>query len=72
MVCMVAHSAKDPSQKQEALANAALISAAPCMLEALEGALKYVAFAYSEGMEGAEQAGRATEAAIARAKGEQV
>ena len=36
MVCMVAHSAKDPSQKEEALANAALISAVPDLLAALE------------------------------------
>ena len=36
MVCMVAHSAKDPEQKETALANASLISAAPELLEALE------------------------------------
>lgn len=36
MVGMVAHSAKDPDQKETALANAALISAAPDMLIALE------------------------------------
>lgn len=39
MVCMVAHSAKDPDQKETALANAALISAAPDILAALEAAL---------------------------------
>lgn len=36
MVCMVAHSAKDPEQKETALANASLISAAPELLEALQ------------------------------------
>jgi len=36
MVCMVAHSAKDPEQKETALANASLIAAAPELLEALE------------------------------------
>lgn len=36
MVCMVAHSAKDPDQKETALANANLIAAAPDLLEALE------------------------------------
>lgn len=39
MVCMVAHSAKDPEQKETALANASLIAAAPELLEALEEAL---------------------------------
>jgi len=36
MVCMVAHSAKDPIQKETALANANLIAAAPDLLEALK------------------------------------
>lgn len=36
MVCMVAHSAKNPEQKDTALANASLISAAPDLLAALE------------------------------------
>lgn len=35
MVCMVAHSAKEPDQKETALANASLISAAPDLLDAL-------------------------------------
>lgn len=35
MVCMVAHSAKDPDQKETALANANLIAAAPDLLAAL-------------------------------------
>lgn len=49
MVCMVAHSAKDPSQKEEALANAALIAAAPDLLEALEGLLSsYESVMHSE------------------------
>jgi len=36
MVCMVAHSAKEPDQKETALANADLISAAPELLSALQ------------------------------------
>jgi hypothetical protein len=49
MVCMVAHSAKDPSQKATALANASLISAAPTMLEALEDLLSaYKSVMHSE------------------------
>lgn len=32
MVCMVAHSAKEPDQKEVALANASLISSAPDLL----------------------------------------
>lgn len=36
MVCMVAHSAKEPDQKEIALANADLISAAPQLLAALQ------------------------------------
>lgn len=36
MVCMVAHSAKQEDQRETALANAALISAAPDLLEALQ------------------------------------
>lgn len=36
MVCMVAHSAKEPSQKETALADAALIAAAPELLQALQ------------------------------------
>ena len=36
MVCMVAHSAKEPDQKETAIANASLIAAAPELLEALE------------------------------------
>lgn len=39
MVCMVAHSAKQEDQRETALANAALISAAPDMIEALEKAV---------------------------------
>lgn len=35
MVCMVAHSVKEPDQKETALANASLISAAPDLLDAL-------------------------------------
>lgn len=35
MVCMVAHSAKEPDQKETALANANLIAAAPDLLAAL-------------------------------------
>lgn len=35
MICMVAHSAKEPHQKETALANADLISAAPDLLAAL-------------------------------------
>lgn len=38
MVCVVAHSAKEPEQKKTALANASLIAAAPELLEALEKA----------------------------------
>lgn len=36
MVCIVAHSAKDPEQRETAFADANLISAAPDLLEALE------------------------------------
>lgn len=36
MVCMVAHSAKVADQRETALANASLISAAPELLEALQ------------------------------------
>lgn len=36
MVCMVAHSAKQEDQRETAFANAALISAAPDLLEALQ------------------------------------
>lgn len=36
MVCMIAHSVKEPGQKGEAIANAKLISAAPQMLEVLK------------------------------------
>jgi len=39
MVCMVSHSAKEPFQKETALANASLISAAPDLLSALQGLL---------------------------------
>lgn len=40
MVCMVAHSAKQEDQRETALANAALISAAPDLLEALQALKK--------------------------------
>ena len=43
MVCMVAHSAKDPEQKEIALANADLISAAPDMLAALQAVKAFMA-----------------------------
>lgn len=36
MICMLAHSINHEDQKEEALANAALIAAAPDMKEALE------------------------------------
>jgi hypothetical protein len=42
MVCMVAHSAKVADQREIALANASLISAAPDLLEALAGLVEYV------------------------------
>ena len=35
MICMLAHSVHHPEQKEEALANARLIAAAPELLEAL-------------------------------------
>ena len=69
MVCMVAHSAKDPSQRETALANANLIAAAPDLLEALEDAL--------DGVEGNHPLDAdihswqdAARAAIAKARGE--
>lgn len=68
MVCMVAHSAKEPDQKETALANAALIAAAPDLLEALE---RLLGKAYKQNFNDAypeicDQA----ELAIAKAKGE--
>lgn len=39
---MVAHSAKDPEQKEMALANADLISAAPDLLEALQLCIEWM------------------------------
>lgn len=36
MVCMVTHSAKEPDQKETALANAALIASAPDLLKVLQ------------------------------------
>lgn len=63
MVCMVAHSAKDPDQKETALANANLIAAAPDLLEALIDVRRALELANFTG----ELA--VVDAAIARAKG---
>lgn len=69
MVCMVAHSAKEPDQKETALANANLIAAAPDLLDTLlmlRDTLPHV------GLESATRVEmlRRIDAAIARAKGE--
>lgn len=64
MVCMVAHSAKEPDQKETALANANLIAVAPDLLEALEDFVK----AMSQPIPIINTA--KAKAAIARAKGE--
>lgn len=42
MVCMLAHTVNQPEQRGEALANAALIAAAPDLLEALRNADKLI------------------------------
>ena len=65
MICMVAHSAKDPEQRETAMANASLIAAAPDLLDALEGCLQALR-AYSP------ECGQAmmAKAAITKAKGE--
>lgn len=41
MVCMLAHSVNEPDQRDEALANARLICAAPDMAEALRAFIAY-------------------------------
>lgn len=63
MVCMVAHSAKDPDQKETALANASLIASAPDMFDALMYARRALELANFTG----ELA--VVDAAIAKAKG---
>lgn len=74
MVCMVAHSAKDPEQKETALANASLIAAAPDLLAALESSVSDL-FYQIESKHGTEAASKYPSvvegrAAIARAKGQ--
>lgn len=68
MVCMVAHSAKDPEQKQTALANASLITAAPELLHALE-AMVFAAVVHGYEADSMVPVARAV---IAKARGEGV
>ncbi len=71
MVCMVSHSAKEPSQKDTALANAALISAAPDLLEALEAMV--ATYPYSppcHGWQAQVETHKLAAAAIAKARGD--
>lgn len=70
MVCMVAHSAKDPEQKETALANANLIAAAPDLLEALEYALSMWGDYLPPGNSNAMKAIKQSRAAIAKARGD--
>lgn len=60
----------NPGDREENEANARLMAAAPDLLEALEQARKYVAFAFDQGIEGAEKTGLDLDAAIAKARGE--
>lgn len=80
MVCVVAHSAKDPEQKETALANANLISAAPDLLAALEECLPCLGWEHDsdEEIEREHELGNGyaelilrARAAIAKALGEQ-
>lgn len=53
----------------EDLANANLMAAAPDLLEALKASRTFVAYAFDQGIHGAEEAGRQIDAGIAKAEG---
>lgn len=50
--------------------NAQVMAAGPDLLSALDQSRKYVAFAFDQGIEGADQAGLDIDAAIKKARGE--
>lgn len=73
MVAMLAHSVNEPAQKEEAIANAQLIAAAPCLLEQLRDVLRSCRKDFPFNHQGEEEFQLAYSeplAAIARATGE--
>ena len=69
MTAMIAHSVNYPNQKEEAIANANLIAAAPDMLEALEFFIKNWKGSETDWFTQCYEVERLIEAAIAKAKG---
>lgn len=70
MVAMLAHSTRQPEQREEALANARLIAAAPELLEAIIAARKLWGDYLPAGNSNAMKAMKLVDAAIAKATGQ--
>ena len=60
----------DDWMRDQAMENAQVMAAGPDLLSALDQSRKYVAFAFDQGIEGADQAGLDIDAAIKKARGE--